>query len=108
MRLGQVGVLVSLIIGCLAVHALTVMEGTRIAHCRRQQTALTAQAQGLRAAIEQRLSSLLLNARFDGHHVLSPTLFTLTLRKANSQVAASRPSVEPFPTTLVGEGRGRP
>jgi hypothetical protein len=106
MRLGQVGVLVSLIIGCLAVHALTVMEGTRIAHCRRQQTALTAQAQGLRAAIEQRLSSLLLNARFDGHHVPSPTLFTL--RKANSQVATSRPSVEPFPTAVVGEGRGRP
>jgi len=89
-RLGQVGVLVSLLLGCLTVHALSVVEGQRLARCRQQQTLLMAQVQGLRAAIERRFPSLLSSPIFRPVSHSLPTL--LTVRKVFRQVAASQPS----------------
>ena len=101
-RIGQVGMLVSLLLGCLTVHALSVVEGQRLVRCRQQQTLLMAQVQGLRTAIERRFPSLLSSpiSRPVSHSL--PTL--LTVRKGHRQVAASPASQSSRGTRDKGHG----
>lgn len=102
-RGGRYALLVGLLVGCLATHTLAVLEGQRLIRSRQQHAALRAQAQALRAKIEERLSTLTAGTS----PIASPPTL-LSVQPTPHQHLATKASPSPSRTTAMGLGRGSP
>lgn len=103
LRGGRYALLVGLLVGCLTVHTLVVLEGQRLIRSRQQHAALTAQAQALRAKIEERLSILTA-----GTSPIAPPPTLLSVQPTPHQHLATKASLRQSLTSAIGSGKGNP